>query len=237
MASEKVAVPAETGGQGPAVAPTPGQLEAAAGDTAFNVKHNVHNDLVVMTANARRATEKEHKMTLIEGLRLYPKAAAWSMLISCCIIMEGECSILSGCSAASSSTDHPGFQVCLTPNLIAQAEFARLVGCSRLCCTCLRLQRVWSSQQGWQVRGLSAVDCRSEQRSGCRTNHGACPGWYPGRALRLPLHCHGSSHLDHGLPHPLRHCQEPPSALARRDPLWPPVGMLPDHLYLVSMTR
>ncbi|XDG04721.1 hypothetical protein ABKA04_004336 [Annulohypoxylon sp. FPYF3050] len=39
--------------------------------------------------NARLATEKEHKMTLMQGLKLYPKAIAWSILISTCIVMEG----------------------------------------------------------------------------------------------------------------------------------------------------
>ncbi len=38
---------------------------------------------------AKTAAEKEHNMTLREGVRLYPKAIAWSMLISTCIIMEG----------------------------------------------------------------------------------------------------------------------------------------------------
>lgn len=28
-------------------------------------------------------------MTLLQGLKLYPKAAAWSVLISTCIVMEG----------------------------------------------------------------------------------------------------------------------------------------------------
>lgn len=39
--------------------------------------------------NAKAATEKEHKMTLLQGIRLYPKAVAWSLLISTCICMEG----------------------------------------------------------------------------------------------------------------------------------------------------
>ena len=38
---------------------------------------------------AKTATEKEHKMTLLQGVKLYPKAIAWSMLISTCIVMEG----------------------------------------------------------------------------------------------------------------------------------------------------
>ncbi|PYH90816.1 sugar transporter [Aspergillus ellipticus CBS 707.79] len=39
--------------------------------------------------NAKAAAEKEQKMTLLQGVRLYPKAVAWSLLISTCIIMEG----------------------------------------------------------------------------------------------------------------------------------------------------
>jgi len=39
--------------------------------------------------NAKSATDKEHKMTLLQGIRLYPKAVAWSLLISTCIAMEG----------------------------------------------------------------------------------------------------------------------------------------------------
>ncbi len=39
--------------------------------------------------NAKNATDKEHKMSLWQGLKLYPKAVGWSMLISTCIVMEG----------------------------------------------------------------------------------------------------------------------------------------------------
>jgi SP family general alpha glucoside:H+ symporter-like MFS transporter len=34
--------------------------------------------------NAKSATDKERKMTLLQGIRLYPKAVAWSLLISTC---------------------------------------------------------------------------------------------------------------------------------------------------------
>jgi MFS transporter, SP family, general alpha glucoside:H+ symporter len=56
---------------------------------------DVHNDanetkrtgsLVIRRAKA--ATEKEHSMTLLEGIKTYPKAIGWSMLISTCIAME-----------------------------------------------------------------------------------------------------------------------------------------------------
>ncbi|EAS34767.3 sugar porter (SP) family MFS transporter [Coccidioides immitis RS] len=39
--------------------------------------------------NAKSATDKEHKMTLLQGIKLYPKAVGWSILISTCIVMEG----------------------------------------------------------------------------------------------------------------------------------------------------
>jgi MFS transporter, SP family, general alpha glucoside:H+ symporter len=48
-----------------------------------------HNDKSNIIAFAKSASDKEHKMTLVQGIRLYPKAIAWSMLISTCIAMEG----------------------------------------------------------------------------------------------------------------------------------------------------
>ncbi|KAI1463895.1 sugar transporter [Daldinia caldariorum] len=49
-------------------------------------KHETMDDII---RSARLASEKEHRMTLLQGLRLYPKAIAWSILISTCIVMEG----------------------------------------------------------------------------------------------------------------------------------------------------
>ena len=51
-------------------------------------------DLAQLTSNAIAATHSEHAMTVREGLRLYPKAIAWSMLLSLAIIMEGYDTIL-----------------------------------------------------------------------------------------------------------------------------------------------
>lgn len=39
--------------------------------------------------NAKTATEKEQKMSLLQGIKLYPKAVFWSVFISTCIAMEG----------------------------------------------------------------------------------------------------------------------------------------------------
>lgn len=48
-----------------------------------------HGSAMDFINSARNATEKEHKMTLLQGIKTYPKAIAWSMLISTCIVMEG----------------------------------------------------------------------------------------------------------------------------------------------------
>jgi MFS transporter, SP family, general alpha glucoside:H+ symporter len=42
-----------------------------------------------MIEKGREATRQEHEMTLWESVKLYPKAVAFSILISSCIIMEG----------------------------------------------------------------------------------------------------------------------------------------------------
>ncbi|KAJ4365383.1 hypothetical protein N0V95_000530 [Ascochyta clinopodiicola] len=42
-----------------------------------------------MFFNAASASDKEHKMTLMEGVRLYPKAILWAVLIALCCAMEG----------------------------------------------------------------------------------------------------------------------------------------------------
>lgn len=47
------------------------------------------DDAKQVTSDANRATESEQNMTLRQGLKLYPKAIAWSILLSCAIIMEG----------------------------------------------------------------------------------------------------------------------------------------------------
>ncbi|OAP63684.1 hypothetical protein AYL99_02911 [Fonsecaea erecta] len=59
--------------------------------------------------NAQSATEKEHKMTLWQGIKLYPKAVAWSILISTCICMEG-------------------YDVCLLSNFYAFPQFRKKYG-------------------------------------------------------------------------------------------------------------
>ncbi|KAF2826131.1 sugar transporter [Ophiobolus disseminans] len=62
-----------------------------------------------VTSDARNATEKEHNMTLMQGIKLYPKAIGWSILISTCIVMEG-------------------YDVCLLNNFFGFPQFKRKYG-------------------------------------------------------------------------------------------------------------
>ncbi|KAJ5176023.1 Maltose permease MAL61 [Penicillium canariense] len=50
-----------------------------------------HSDSSMKTLiqNAKAATEKERNMSLLQGIKLYPKAVLWSVIISTCIAMEG----------------------------------------------------------------------------------------------------------------------------------------------------
>lgn len=47
------------------------------------------NEQDALLNGACQATRREHKLTLIPSLKLYPKAVAWSMFFSLAIIMEG----------------------------------------------------------------------------------------------------------------------------------------------------
>lgn len=75
MAAEKV----DESGVRPAADPVLDHDAAATDDKTYR---NVVD-------HARAATTKEQNMTLMEGVRLYPKAIMFSFIISSCIIMEG----------------------------------------------------------------------------------------------------------------------------------------------------
>jgi MFS transporter, SP family, general alpha glucoside:H+ symporter len=40
-------------------------------------------------ANAKDATDNEHKLTARQGLKAYKKAIFWSVVFSMCIVMDG----------------------------------------------------------------------------------------------------------------------------------------------------
>jgi hypothetical protein len=57
----------------------------------FEAGHDLQNTQTTLELkrDAKAATEKEQRMTMMEGIRLYPKACAWSMALSLLIVMEG----------------------------------------------------------------------------------------------------------------------------------------------------
>jgi len=67
---------------------------------------DLHDDLI---HDAKAATDEEKGMTLMQGIRLYPKAILWSVLISTCIVMEG-------------------YDLCLLGNFYAFPQFNRKFG-------------------------------------------------------------------------------------------------------------
>lgn len=56
--------------------------------SAANMPHLANVESYV-AADAAKAADAERNMTLMQGLKLYPKAVGWSVLLSTCIIMEG----------------------------------------------------------------------------------------------------------------------------------------------------
>lgn len=82
-------------------------IHAATGDAGHNVEQTKASAKIIN--DARLATNKEHSMTLMQGLRLYPKAIGWSVLISTCIAMEG-------------------YDVCLLSNFFGFPEFKKKYG-------------------------------------------------------------------------------------------------------------
>ena len=63
---------------------------------AFRRASVVNPEFSHLVDDAAKATEAEHNMTLLEGLRTYPKALGWSVLISSAVVMEGFDTILMG---------------------------------------------------------------------------------------------------------------------------------------------
>ncbi|KAK9482229.1 hypothetical protein V1527DRAFT_477053, partial [Lipomyces starkeyi] len=57
------------------------------------LNHDLSHDLL---AEAKDATDQEHQMSIIEAIKLYPKAVGWSIVLSLAIIMEGYDLILLG---------------------------------------------------------------------------------------------------------------------------------------------
>lgn len=61
----------------------------AAVDSAAEDNTDPSKTHINIVEHARSAAHKERTMTLRQGIKLYPKAIFWSILISTCIVMEG----------------------------------------------------------------------------------------------------------------------------------------------------
>lgn len=72
--------------------PVVAHLEGSAVDHMARNNPNYAN----LSEDAQMATIKEHQMSLWQGLKLYPKAVAWSVLLSTAIVMEGYDVVLMG---------------------------------------------------------------------------------------------------------------------------------------------
>jgi SP family general alpha glucoside:H+ symporter-like MFS transporter len=69
--------------------------DAGAPVAAIDAATNRHTDLGTIT-DAQAATEKEHTMSLLEGIKQYPRAIGWSILFSTALVMEGYDVVLMG---------------------------------------------------------------------------------------------------------------------------------------------
>ncbi|KRZ98237.1 uncharacterized protein AC631_06003, partial [Debaryomyces fabryi] len=73
-------------------------IEVEVKDKSKNMKLEVNieedmNDFIEkfldISDNARNNDKQEKEMSLLEGMKTYPKAAAWSIILSTALVMEG----------------------------------------------------------------------------------------------------------------------------------------------------
>lgn len=84
-------------------------LEVHVDDEQFRKMSVVNPNIVTVAEDAAKAAEAEQTQSFWQGIKLYKKAAGWSVLLSCAIIMEG-------------------FDIVLIANLLAVPAFKRRFG-------------------------------------------------------------------------------------------------------------
>lgn len=84
-------------------------LEVHVDDEQYRKMSVVNPGIATIAEDAAKAAEAEQTQSLWQGLKLYKKAAGWSILLSCAIIMEG-------------------FDIVLIANLLAVPAFKRRFG-------------------------------------------------------------------------------------------------------------
>ena len=74
-------------------------------------RRGTQTDFQGVVDEAKDATEYEHKMGIIESIRLYPKAVGWSVLASTALVMEGYDLVVIGSFYAFRSYFEYGFSM------------------------------------------------------------------------------------------------------------------------------
>lgn len=101
---------------------------AAAGDASVE---ELTLNWVTTAENARLATHEEHRMTLLQAIKMYPKACLWSMVISITIIMDGyDTALLASLSAFPSFRDRFGVYINQESGYQIPANWQVALGCS-----------------------------------------------------------------------------------------------------------
>lgn len=68
-----------------------------------------------IASEAKQAADAEQNMTVLQAIKAYPKAIAWSVLLSSTLIMEGYDLALLGNLYGMFESVYPFYRVCLTP--------------------------------------------------------------------------------------------------------------------------
>ena len=111
--------------------------------------------LAELLDQARRATESEHKMTVWQAVKRYPKASAWSIAISFGVVMEGEFPSSIPYSDSETSADSSSPQVSTSS---FWATFTPIPSFKRPLADCSRMGRIRSLRHGrldWETHPLS----------------------------------------------------------------------------------
>ncbi|OAA58500.1 Sugar/inositol transporter [Niveomyces insectorum RCEF 264] len=94
-----------------------------------NQDEELAEDLKRIREYATLATNDEHNTTFIEGIKRYPKAIAWSALISLCIIMDGyDTALMASLFGFPAFQKQYGYQLGNTGKYVLHAEWQVALG-------------------------------------------------------------------------------------------------------------
>lgn len=183
----------------------------SAGNALADIERQNSVSMGKATNNAKSAAEAEHKMTLLQGIRTYPKAIAWSVLISTCIAMEGyDISLVNNFYAFPQFTQKYG-------ELTSDGSYQVPAAVRRASGYCLFLSPILfflnsfngiSFRHAWDVtKSLSRIVASWPQQWRLLwRNHWPLYQRMGFGAIRVPLYNYGFPSPDHGIHGNLFHC-------------------------------